>query len=163
MVRAEITGQRFGRLTALRFEEMRGKNAYWRFSCDCGAEIVTAAANVKQGTSASCGCLRREIKRAALVTHGHSDGQERTYRIWHSMRVRCRTPTAANFKYYGARGIAICPEWEDYSAFLTWALANGYSPSLSIDRIDPDGNYEPANCRWATPYEQVHNRRPRAA
>ena len=95
--------QIFGRLTAIAFVESRGKsrNAYWRFRCECGKEIVTAATNVKSGASQSCGCLRREMKRAALTVHGQSDGRERLYRIWHAMRVRCLTPTAANYHYYG--------------------------------------------------------------
>jgi hypothetical protein len=159
MVALNITGQRHGRLVAVAFSEMRGKNAYWRFRCDCGNEAVTAAANVKQGSSASCGCLRRELKQAILTVHGHSDGSDRIYRIWHAMRSRCLNPKAANYRYYGARGITICQEWGEYLVFRAWAVGNGYDPALSIDREDNDGNYEPGNCRWATASQQQRNKR----
>lgn len=155
------TGQQFGRLTALRFVESRGKshNAYWKFRCQCGSEITTAATNVKSGASQSCGCLRRELKQAALTVHGHSDGKERLYRIWGSMRFRCLTPTAANYHYYGGRGITICKEWDEYLTFRHWALRNGYADNLSLDREETNGNYEPGNCRWATAKQQANNRR----
>ena len=80
------------------------------------------------------------------ITHGGS--KTRLYRIWKQMRIRCRCVTNPTYRFYGARGIDICAEWEDFAVFREWALSHGYSDELSIDRVNPDGNYCPDNCRW---------------
>lgn len=82
----------------------------------------------------------------------------RLHNIWISMRQRCRTKTCSGYKKYGAKGIRVCKEWEAFENFRDWAIANGYSDNLSIDRIDPKGNYEPSNCRWVTQKVQQNNR-----
>lgn len=91
-------------------------------------------------------------------THGLS--KTRLYRIFKKMKDRCYLPSTDSYKYYGARGIKICDEWlSDFTKFYNWALENGYADDLTIDRKNVDGNYEPSNCKWATPKEQGNNRR----
>lgn len=80
------------------------------------------------------------------------------YSIWNEMRNRCNNPNDANYKRYGGKGICVCNEWNDFRVFYPWAVDNGYKEGLTIDRINPLGNYEPSNCRWITRAEQQRNR-----
>ena len=89
----------------------------------------------------------------------HNKSKTRLYSIWNGMKTRCYKTYHNNYSNYGGRGIKICQEWlDDFEVFEKWALSNGYSDSLSIDRIDNDGNYEPNNCRWI-PWEQQSGHR----
>lgn len=94
------------------------------------------------------------------VRHGQAKARTRTYRTWYSMRNRCNNPSNRNYRLYGGRGITVCERWDLFENFL--ADMGERPEGRSIDRIDPDGNYEPSNCRWATPKEQIHNRRKRS-
>lgn len=93
-------------------------------------------------------------------THGYSHTHPKLFLVWETMRSRCNNPNRGKYKDYGARGISVCEEWQNSaSSFCEWALSNGYSEGLQIDRIDNDKGYSPDNCRWVTPKQNSRNRR----
>lgn len=92
------------------------------------------------------------------VTHGLKKSNKRLYRVWTDMRARCSLITHQAFHHYGSRGIRVCTEWQDFAVFHKWAIENGYTQGLSIERINVDGNYEPSNCKWATQKQQNNNK-----
>lgn len=156
----DMAGQRFGNVVVLSLAgRTKAQKRTWTCRCDCGREFVAAGGNLKSGRSRSCGCYRNAAqgKRIAerSLTHGQSNSP--SYRSWAAMLTRCTNSNATGFHRYGGRGIAVCDRWRDFAAFLT---DMGERPTgKSLDRWpNPDGNYEPGNCRWATPKEQAANK-----
>lgn len=133
-----------------------------RCACAHGTEKNALLSAMIEGTSRSCGRCSR-AKYAPNLRHGDSGNKTtaRLYRIWQGMKTRTGNPNQENYRYYGARGIEVCQDWMTYETFRAWAVAAGYRDDLTIDRVDPDGNYCPENCRWVTPSE--NSRRVRRA
>lgn len=152
-------GDRFGRLLVLeQLPNNQWGNRVFLCRCDCGIERTYQASALYRGRAQSCGCLHKE----RVTKHGDSLTEKtRTslYKKWSGIKSRCNNSNMQDYRYYGARGITYSPEWEDYRNFKEWALSSGYQDGLEIDRIDPDGNYEPSNCRWVTHRQQDYNKR----
>lgn len=151
----DLTGRQFGRWTVLEMRGRHGGSRYWLCQCSCGTEREVASNHLVDGSSTSCGCSRKD--HAAKRTHGES--RTRLYRTWKAMRRRCNDPNVRSYKDYGARGITVCDEWNDYLTFREWALQHGYNDTLSIERIDVNKGYCPENCCWIPMNEQSKNRR----
>ncbi len=154
-----IVGEKYGRLTVVELDSVKNHKAYWKCVCDCGLTVVANGNNLRSGNTKSCGCLHKEIVAAqgkANTKHGEShSNRTRLYTIWCAMRQRCNNPNREAYKHYGGKGVKICDEWQNYEAFKAWAMGNGYADNLCVDRINPQGDYEPDNCRWITASENT--------
>lgn len=160
-----LAGQRFGRLVVTSLAH-GGLHAYWLALCDCGRSVTVRGTHLKSGSVRSCGCLIRDTSRRTCMNNrpglrhgnalrGHLSPE---YRAWLQMKKRCFDPNCIGYKNWGGRGITVCQRWMMFENFLV-DIGRKPHPSLSLDRINNDGNYEPGNCRWATRGQQARNTR----
>lgn len=154
--RIDLTGKRFGKLTVISFNSMRGTRSYWNCVCDCGNEKIASSDHLKKGDIVSCGCVQKSTLPPVNKKHGMSN--TRLYTIWSLMKYRCYNPSRKEYPRYGGRGIKVCDEWMEFEPFMRWAVDNGYSEDLTLDRINNDGDYTPSNCRWVSRKVQSLNK-----
>lgn len=158
-------GNRYGKLVVVKFDHTnKSRNAYWLCACDCGFSTVVNGAFLRSGHTQSCGCTKNDF---FGVKHGRAD-KEKLYGVWEQMRSRCNNPNNPRYASYGAKGISVCEEWNNYENFRKWAFANGYAESptgtpraeiISIDRLNPRSGYNPSNCQWITVAENSKKRK----
>lgn len=156
--RLKLEGKKFGRLSVLKFHDIRTRKgnkreSRWLCECDCGNEVILVGSSIKSGKTSSCGCLQKENP----ISHGLS--YDPLYFVWKAMIRRCENKTDANYHHYGGRGIKVCDEWKDLETFVGWCNNNGFEEGLEIDRIDNSGNYSPENIRFVTRRKNMLNTR----
>lgn len=156
---SSLIGERFTRLLVVE-SAGQGKHgrSLWLCKCDCGNERIISTGDLKAKRRLSCGCLRKQMVSERRRTHGFSATSE--YKIWERIVSRCHNPQDSSFSRYGDRGIEVCTQWrESFTTFLA-DMGNRPSRKHSLDRYpNQNGNYEPANVRWATSMEQGRNKR----
>lgn len=156
----DITGQKFGRLTAKeRVENNKHNQVQYLFICECGSEIIALKNPVVSGHTRSCGCISKEqIAAVGRLNTTHGMGDHFLYGTWIDMRNRCNNPNNAAYKNYGGRGIKVDPRWDVFETFISDVLPS-YKDGTSLDRRDNNLGYGPDNFRWASRKEQALNRR----
>ena len=159
-----MVGNRYGRLIIIAYlgNFIRDKSAYThvlKAVCDCGNVDVYRAASIKVGHTTSCGCYSREVTGSLNRKHGHASyNRSKAYNSWAAMKRRCYDKNNNYYKIYGGRGIRVCDRW--LNSFENFLEDMGEPPTKThtLDRYpDGNGNYDPLNCRWATPKEQGQN------
>lgn len=157
-VAKDLTGMKFGELTAIKRSDKNDSNGkpMWICSCSCGNVKAIRSSVLLKGQAKSCGMCKGFSRPLYVRSH-----KNRLYHTWSEMRRRCNGK-CTNSHYYSEKGISYCKEWEDFDLFAKWAIESGYEPGLEIDRIDSDKEYSPENCRWVTHKKNSRNRKARS-
>lgn len=159
----DLTGVRFGKLTALCRAEKKNDTYMWKCVCDCGNSAVVYLPSLTKGATKSCGCLQKEIAattmRDSKTAHGKAKRGSVTkeYRIWGNMKKRCQNENTPAYKDYGGRGITVDYRWQRFENFFD---DMGECPvGHSLERVDNSRGYGKENCVWATKKAQSRNTR----
>lgn len=159
----DLAGEVFGRLTCIESAGSKNGERLWKCKCECGMFTIVSTASLRSGNTKSCGCVRREALIKRNKVHGLStvNGKKtRLYNIWVRMKQRCYDKNASDYYRYGGKGVKVCDEWKNnYENFHNWAMNNGYDDTLTIERKDFRGDYNPANCTWIPIEKQARNKK----
>lgn len=158
-----FVGEVVGNLTVLSLSHRQPVSGVvqlmWNCRCECGAAVVRSTSNLhKSGVKThSCKACANKLNGAHHVIHNGCG--TRLHAIWHGMKHRCDCETATSYKWYGAKGVRVCAEWQDFEVFRKWAMSHGYADQLTIERNDSSRDYEPDNCEWVTRSENSRRAR----
>lgn len=155
--RRDLSGDKYGKLTVLRYEFTKENNsmAHYLCRCECGNEKVIAHGNLRSGHTVSCGCAIPRGEENHNYKHGKS--KTKVHSAWNKLKDRCFNPKNNDYYNYGAKGITVALEFMDFEAFYK-EIGDPPSKKHSVDRIDHTKNYEPGNVRWATDAQQARNK-----